>query len=281
MLQRVRQRREASCQRESFAQQAAPKLFDALNSQEPQRTVEAAAVHELARVGPCHLDDVELRRQCRTEANQHRRHAPEEGELGRQAQRLVVEQRLDLAEHLTGVHLAQLAERERAKLCQQQADSLLQCLVVGALAQEPQLLQAAHDQPWILLDDADETVAHARAHARRDSSHHAEVHERQTHADAAGLWLHENVARMRVGMKEAAFEHLLEVGASEPARDGVAVDACGIQLLHVGDFDAVHPVQREDAPCRMLPDDARRDDIRLIGEHPGKMLGVVPFAHVV
>src|SRR5262249_45350445 len=79
-----------------------------------------------------------------------------------------------------------------------------------------------------------------------------------------------DVAGMRVGVKEADLEHLLKVGAGQAARERVAVYTRCVQLLYVGDLDAIHPVECEHTPRGVLPDDAGGDNVGFVGKDAGE-----------
>ena len=165
------------------------------------------------------------------------------------------------------------------KRVSERADETFDGLAVGGVAEEAKGIEAADEDGGVLGDGGGKAVAQALAHARRDRAHHAEVEEDKL--VAGGVGLDQDVAGVRIGVEVADFEHLGEVRLREARGELVAVDVGGVERGDLGDLDAVHPFEDEDAAGGVVFEDLGDADARVIGEDGGEALGVLALLHVV
>ncbi len=71
-----------------------------------------------------------------------------------------------------------------------------------------------------------EGVDHLRLQLRRDAAHHAKVKKREV----AGIH-HQQISRMRIGVKEPVFQQLLQISANQQPVDFYCRDAARTQRL--------------------------------------------------
>src|SRR3954471_24818913 len=87
-------------------------------------------------------------------------------------------------------------------------------LGVYAGLEEVKINQVLREPLSVSADDVKEGVDHLRLQGGRDAADHAEVEE----GHVPGLH-HQQVPRVRVGVEEAVFQKLLQVGAHQQAID--------------------------------------------------------------
>ncbi len=125
---------------------------------------------------------------------------------------------------------------------------------------------------------------------RRESGtlpHHAEVDEHQHPALPAGCAAlvfdggDEQVAGVRVGVEEAVFEDLLQVGVQQARSHLRPVDPGSLDGGVVGDLDGQHVFQRQGAAGGVRPDHLRDAHARIAVEVEAEGVGVFSFRQVI
>ncbi len=86
----------------------------------------------------------------------------------------------------------------------------------GSIAgfEEIELDQVLRDAGRILADDVEKRIDHLRLQLRRDAADHAEIEKCEP-----TVVHHEQIAGMRIGVKKAVFEQLLQIGFDQQPVD--------------------------------------------------------------
>ena len=120
----------------------------------------------------------------------------------------------------------------------------------------PRSTSACAISPRSALQQRGREADDAVAEARRQVLGEPEVEQHQARL-AVGAALHQDVARVRIGVEEAVAEDLLAVGLGQQLRHLVGVESGCAQARHVRDLDAVDELHHEHAARGQLPVDAR------------------------
>ena len=108
-------------------------------------------------------------------------------------------------------------------------------------------------------------------------AHDAEIQRDETRiAFARGI--HPNVAGVCIGMEKIIAKHLLVKHPHTFGGQGFAVDAGGVQRLHVIRWNTAHALHRHCTLGRMRPDDFRHVQVRRALPIAAQQTGVAGFA---
>ena len=111
-----------------------------------------------------------------------------------------------------------------------------------------------------------------------DDAHHAKVEKDKR----AIFGAHQQIAGVRVGVKQAVLKELGEIGPNAVAQQLQDVDAGCFQRLHVGDLDAVDKLGGQNPPAARIPSRrAGASDARQPLEVGPETLGQVRFVDIV
>ena len=125
-----------------------------------------------------------------------------------------------------------------------------------------ELVEAVDDPVHVLPHRREHGAHHAGPGLTAHLEHHPEVEQ---HEPAAGV--HQQVAGMRIGVKEAVLQHHLDVDlGDEPEQIGQHHPAAGDAILQPIDAGALDVLQDDHSPPGQLGDDLGNDHARIRGE---------------
>src|SRR6185369_4344832 len=131
-------------------------------------------------------------------------------------------------------------------VCEQTLNHRPHSLRIHARLQEVEIDDVLTEPVNVTRDHVEERVDHLRLQLRTDASDHAEVEESKMPAVH-----HQQIAGMRIGVKETVLQQLLEVRADQHAIDFDRRDAIGAQSFEIDYLRTANKVEREHARVRV------------------------------
>ncbi len=203
----------------------------------------------------------------------HRERFDEKAQFWRKRQSPAAHQAREIGENVAE---AILAERKPKISFGEVLELAAQCWPIGLVSDDSESAQAIDERIEVVTNESQQRIDEFGAHKGIDSTDHAEVVDDESTVGENG-----EVARMRVGVKEAMHEDTVEDETSRSQRERVAVDASAVEFLDAIDRDAIDSAQRENRLGGSVPKDAGNDDIWPINEKGAEAIGVASFPPVV
>jgi hypothetical protein len=203
----------------------------------------------------------------------HRERFDEKAQFGGKRQTPAAEQAREIGENVAE---AILAERKPEVSFGEVLELAAQCWPISLVPDDSQSAQAINEGIEVVTDKGEQRIDEFGAHVGIDSTDHSEVVDDEPTVGENG-----EIARVRVGVKEAMNEDTVENETSRSQRECVAVDASTVELLDAIDRDTIDSAQRENRLGGSVPKNAGNDDIWPINEQGAEAIGVASFPPVV
>ena len=199
------------------------------------------------------LDDRERRLDLHRDALEHAEAADHRDVVRRQRERVLVH---DVAEAVDDVLEVELGDRRvehvRQRLAERRGDRRD---VLGGRDEAHPLVQLGQ-RAEVAVDEVDDGLDDRVALRRREEGHHPKVDVRE-----AAVGPHEQVAHVRVGVEEAALQHLPQRALHERVDDVAPLEAVLAQRRAVSQPEAIDPLHRQHAARRERREDLGRRDV--------------------
>src|SRR5579872_4657584 len=179
-------------------------------------------------------------------------------------------------QYLARVDALQFPERQRVEGVDRPDERAFQLTSVDGAREEPQPRQGVDHIVVVAAYHSKKHTPDVFHHRRGNLAYHAEIDQ---HHDRTGL--HKDVSRVRVGVKEAILQDLLQVSAHQDFGYGPAADGPSLELLEIRHLGSGHALQTQHTPCRARPVHPRNANIGDSTKHVRETFGVMGFLHVV
>jgi len=203
----------------------------------------------------------------------HRERFDEKAQFGGKRQTPAAHQAREVGDNFAE---AILTERKPVVSFGEMLEFAAQCWSISLVPDDPESPQAIDERIEVVTDEGQQRIGEFGAHEGIDSTDHSEVVDDEPTVGENG-----EIARMRVGVKEAMNEDTVEDETSRLQRECVAIDASAVEFLDAIDRDTIDSAQRENRLGGAVPKDAGNDDIWPINEKGPEAIGVASFSPVV